>query len=615
MFVMAFAISVVGYAQNFESRIPNSSDLVVGVNGDNLLELLSLEEFNDYAIAKELFKEFNRDGTISKIQDFGVNLDSKAYYFLERKDKVTYHNIWIALEDQQKFMSLFSNDKKEKIVTTNGVSHLSKDELYWLWNDNSLLFTVAMLDDDYFDDEETYNTAKVELLDEAEVVEIEEVVETAVDATEEVEETVIESTEEVEIVEETVEPKANNNYYNDYNTKYTLKKIKGSQLALARGNMLFSGLIVKSILSNSEYTGTREKKAAASVWIKNYGESMTKLISGMGLYRKVLGADLGNAVNKYGIEAMSGSLFFEKDEVRLATSATISKEWQPIFKSIYNKKMGSKFFKYFNENQALAYFSTAINTTAVLEEYPDMMADIYGGIAPKYAEEIELMSEFLKIALDEEAIGELITGEALFVLTDIKEKEITYQGYEYDADYNRTEVTKTKSELRPEFIAMIGSKKKNLLVKLAKLGVKHNILEGFGSYFKVNIPEKELLDIYLTVKDDILFVTTSETQVKQIITGTMLSSSGVHKNTIRKNSTVAFVNGKKILEKLPEEEFSRKSEREIFSFANKHVSTMQITVGKFKGNKMTSEIVLDTPMAKENSFKYIFDVIEELVKL
>ncbi len=93
---MALVATTFSFAQSLESRIPANAQVVVSVSGDNILELISLSDFDINALGKEMIKEFKRENKeFNSLGDFGVNLESKAFYFYQPTDSVSYHNFII----------------------------------------------------------------------------------------------------------------------------------------------------------------------------------------------------------------------------------------------------------------------------------------------------------------------------------------------------------------------------------------------------------------------------------------------------------------------------------------------------------------------------------------
>ncbi len=96
---------------------------------------------------------------------------------------------------------------------------------------------------------------------------------------------------------------------------------------------------------------------------------------------------------------------------------------------------------------------------------------------PKYNEELEIASELLSVMMDEKAIAKVVKGDALFLVTDIAQKEYTYKTYEYNDDYDRKEIERTKKETLPEFLFMMSSEDSYIIQRMLNYGVKKGAIK------------------------------------------------------------------------------------------------------------------------------------------
>lgn len=551
---IALVTTTFSFAQRLESKIPANAQAVISVNGDNILDLIALSDFNNNALGKEIIKEMKRENDqFDSLEDFGINLESKAFYFYQPTDSISYHNFLLKLEDRNAFEQLLDSSATNKIVRNGNRSSLLDYETQVIWDDAMILFTFGDKSYNYFKDNE---------------------------------ERFLEQAENEEEGYYQIKKRISQNWISNYSNK--LFNYNGA-----------------SILSNKSYLKSIDKNAAASAWVNSYGQLMSGFMGGLTYYM----GGLQPNYNNLGFGTMNGHLYFEKDAAKFTYNMEVNDRWKKAIKRMYRSKIDNSFFNYFNENEIIGYTSIAMNTEAVLDEYPNLISDIYGGMLPEFKDEMDVSAELFSMLLDEEAIGELVTGNMLFVLNDLSEKEVTYTTYEYDDEYNETEVTKTKKEMSPEFTFMIGSENEKLLFKLIKLGVKHKAIEQNANYYKMNLPNKTPFDLYAVIKDEIVFITSSEKQIANIVSTNPISVLGDHKKTIRKNAAVMYLDVKKLLAKIPSEEL-RKDEKKMVSFATDNLNNMYYKSGKMKGNNMVSEFIIETANNRENSLKVLLDFID-----
>ncbi len=569
LLIIAICASYIGVGQNLESKIPNTAKAVVSINGDQMLELVSASEFDTYDFSKMMFKELSRKNdsikTFTSIKDFGFDVNSKAYYFYQKNDSISYHTFLIKLTDKSKFENLFSKSDKEKVERKGNTNVKIGFSEVAIWNDNMLVVSNGEKSHQYFQENEERFRKQAESEDEA---------------------------------------------------NYTINRRIVSNWTKKHVTSIFNGSGGQSIVTNKSYLASKDGKAVASAWIGSYGELIAGTMSSVYGMAGVGSLNSLSGINSslYGFESVVANLYFEEDGMRMSTEMEISEDWQKIFKKIYTSKMNRNFFNYFNQNEALAYMSFSMDMEAVFEEYPTMMANIYAGVMPEAREEIKVGSELVSMLLDEEAIGELVTGDMLFVLNDFGEKEVTYTSYEYDEDYKRKEVTKTKNDVVPDFTLMIGSKKGRFLTKAALLGVKHKLAENKAGYFKVMAPKSEIpFDMYTAVKNNILFFTTSEDKILKIVNGNYVNNLGKHEKLIKKNVSTFYVNGQQLFSKIPMSELNKK-EKDYLQFAQQNFTDAYFKTSKIKGGKMHSEMKINTSSSDGNSLKLMLDFIEVLAK-
>ncbi len=561
IFIIALSISFLTNAQTLEHKIPGNAQAVISIHGNRLLELMSITEFDQLDLAKELFKNVNKDidsnTKVASLKDFGFNTNSKAYYFYQTTDSINYHHFIIKLNDKKRFEKLLSKSDVEEIERINATNVLTGYNDITVWNDNTLLFTGFDKSYQYFEKNE------------------ERFLKLAEDENESIS-----------------------------SIKNRLTKTWAKNHALAILNTTPS----RSILANSSYTKRKDEKAVASFWINNYSELMERTLL-YSLGSLFIGSDMASYKNRYGVDGVWGNFYLEDDAARLTADMEINKEWRSIYKKMYKSKIGNEFFQHFDQSNVLGYTSLSFNMQGTLEEYPNIVSNIYGGVMPKYREEIEVVAELTSVLLDEEAIGNAITGNMLFVLNDITEKEVSYTSYEYDEDYKKTEVTKIKMETIPEFTIMIGSKNKKLLDKLIRLGAKYELVHPHAKYFKFKKESDIPFDMFFVVKNNIAFLTSSEKQIQNIVNNRTNSNTGKHKKMMRKNISVFYANGKKIMHKIPDPGLSKK-EMEIYNFAKGNLSEVYFTTSKMKGNKVHMELKMETPISQKNSLTYFVNFFE-----
>ncbi|MGJ8659350.1 hypothetical protein [Cellulophaga fucicola] len=613
-------------AQDLIKNIPANATAVVTIKGGNVTDLFSIKEFENSKIGQEIVKELTREtsGDLTSLNDLGIDFKGSAYYFLQAEKGVFSNYFALPLLNKAGFDKLMklNNSSTEKIKTTGDITYFQNeyDGSTVAWNDK--MFVVVVSEDTSNDDDYgfyDYND-NIEVV-EGTVEEVEETVYEAVEEAQEVEETIVESTEdyEVEVVEET---ETTNDYYQERRerlekerqereAKRIAKRQRVALLNLKKVKAFMNGeYAANNILSNKSYVASLGKQNfEAHAWAGDF----------MNLYQElVLDQMYGNALGMYNVEQLyngstvSSTLDFTKTSAVLNIDYTMSDIMAKHAKAMYDGKMNKDFFKYFNEDKMLGYMSVNASTEGLLTEYPKLMKSMFANSANnEMATMIPLGADVLSIFLDEEAIGELVRGDMLFVVNDIAKKQITYTTYDYDEDYNRIPIEKTKEETVPDFIFMATSNGESIFNKLMNIAVKENEMTVDNGIYKFNTPRSVPVNVYAMHANGVLFFATSKEQLLAIRNGNFNGGvSSEHKKNISKNTSAVYVDGKSIISQVPVEELPRDFRKKI-NFITSNTEDMLITTSKLKGNKSSSKVVLNTPEeGHKNGLVYFINFID-----
>ncbi|WP_440120124.1 hypothetical protein [Tenacibaculum sp. Ill] len=575
-------------AQRLESKVPNNVDVLVSANAENLFKLIKVSDIDKSAIGKEILKDLNRSNKtyrvesvvesesdenkedskeieerkkVSSVANAGIDIKSNAYYFFSKTDSISYHNFYVELKDRELFESMLSKRNKKKIRRMEGYNIIEGRSDIRIWNDDYLLLVDGDVSRGYFS---THKERLDKLKEEKEY-------------------------------------------------GYSFRKRIGKGWTKKYVLDLFNKNVISSIASNTKFQKSKKKNASATLWVRNYGMLMTDLFKSFGSSLYPLYADVGDQ-NIYGVEEVTANLFFDKSDARILLDMSVSPDMKKSFKKIYNKRMSRDLVNSFDHDKALAFWSISIDTEETLKQYPELLNKMYGGILPKFQEEMEIVGDLFSLVIDEEAIGRLITGDALLVLNDFSKKEVEYTTYKYDEDYKRKEVTKTKEEFVPDFTLMIGSKEEDLLNKFFKLGEKHKAVEIENNVVKFKTKKSDIpFNLYSVVKNDVLYLTTSETNALSIGRGSNNFNTKKHSKLVRDNSTVFFVDVNAVLNKIPNKWMS-KSEKEAMRFSTDNLNDGVFRVSRMRGNTISSELKISTQGTEENTLKLLLEFINAVAK-
>lgn len=609
--LIMLCLSVVAVAQNTISKIPSDASIVATIKGKNLLQLMSMEEINNSFVGIETLKEMSRKNSDFKsLEDFGFNLGASSHYFFQANDSINYNAFIIPIKDVNKFEALVSSQGKKEIVSQNGVrTTQGQSEVAIFWDASAFVVVEASMNNYFFQDETVME--RYGLKSESTETYEDEVEETVIESTEvseevyeeeEIEETVIESTEDYNANDD------NYSYYDVYDANNKIKRELSENWATLKALQILKQSPNRSILKNKSYLKSLDDNAEATLWVHDFGQLYSNVLGGL-YFSELAGFDLGQI---YANNGLSAKLLLENDRMEFSTSYRMSDQMAESYKKMTSRKLNKKFLDYVNEDRMIGYMSYAMDTKATLEEYPVILKSIYKNI-PYYGEEAVLGLDMFSLLLDEAAVGEVLNGDLLFLLSGISKQEVTYTTYEYNDDYEYIEVEKTKTETIPDFLLMASTEDSSMFTKLIQYAVNKEMVTFDNGYYTFVIP-KSPLSLHFVIKDGIAFLGTSKAEMRKITTGTFDAKlSSKHKKRMLDNSTSLFVSAEQLASQLPIEEMGLDGSGKLEWFLNTSEDAY-MTASKIKGNTVETKMVVGVPGSEKNALQYIFTIIDKFAK-
>ena len=622
IFVIVLCLSLyTGTTQSLESRIPVTAECVISFNGKTLTDKIGMKNINKSVAFLDFTQQIIFKGnSLQKVSAMGIDLKKPLYFFFNDDDSISYYVFLYEIEKPKSF-GKYINEKTEvgeKVKTAlYDVLFYKNEKEFLAWNDQYAMYVIL---DHYTDKNATYSQYEYELemadgletyevVDDAPVVAGEEVVETIeTEETQEVYEARRKAEEEARAKARAEKVAARRNVFKSVLDSYFSKEVRA-----------------KSILQEAHYMANKNKTADINLWMNLEN---TQGISPF-LYGYEYGYDYGpyrmfsSMMSQYLGGKISSNLFFNNDKVSWETNFDYNNELADLFKQIYSTKLPKRYLKYIDPN-ALGVVSTSINSTKLWEAYPKFYATILKSFERRgesYNEEVEVITDFFSIMLDETALGDLVTGNGIFVLKDIIPTTVEYTSYEYNEDYTKHEkVTKTREDVMPEFLAMFGTRNQSFMEKLLRLGCKHEILymsdnTNSEQYYYTNGESRDFpFKLYITFKEDIAFISTNLNEINRIIEGKVkYSLDKKTENKMAKNTGFGMLNIEQLLSRIPSDNLSVK-EKALLVYAQKNSETVEY-FSNFEGERSNINFELKSPSNYKNSALYIWRFIDEMYKI
>jgi hypothetical protein len=656
--IIAFALILSlanSFGQSLLSKVPNDAAAVIKYAAENFTKNTTLQKIDSYSfIKKDFFKMLHMD-SLTSIQHLGINFEKDAYQYFTMQDTAFSFVTLLNLKNADQFFKVIkaSYNSTGKLETKNGFNFYSADaDTYFGWNNEVAIIVVTSYQNkkSYYDymysSDTTYTTTAV--------VEAAPAVDVAM-APDEVFTQVEEPTQKKKPTTKGKKPVTKSNtakiqalkkakrlkeereqFVRDsietvkrdlwYQQQDMLAKKYQKNIAEKIMTAAFSGTTT-SIQNDIKYTKIVEPAAHVSVWANTqnlatqyYNTFALGRYYGLGdTYYGINGSnaavtkdstpDFNNAVN----------IYFEKDRMRMeqktfSTDAELTK----LGNAILDSKQSNNILGYINADN-IGYLSMSVNTEAMVNYYYTVIKNYFNNnkYISQESEAINLYVDFLQILIDEKGIAELMPGNYLFVLHDMKSRKVTYTDYEYDKEYNKKEIKKTKNELSPNFTFVMETRKESFMQRIVELPLKYAKKEKWNytaknGYHELVFKEGELpiSSLYFMVKDGKGIITTSMEVVENTLANKSFIIDEETRGSIVNNNYSLKLNTKKLIEKLGPE-LSTNANKKVADYLLQNFGDVKME-SKLKDGMIQGTTTMNIKGDHTNSFEFIFNLMDAI---
>lgn len=652
--VLAFCITAV-FAQN-SLPLPQNTMFYMEINGNALNKKINWEKFNP--ILLEVTKDKDKKNSWNDYSKTGIKYDGTQYHYATVNDSVTSYTAHFTLDNNEKFESFVNSIKKEGLEATqkSNYSYVSLDkETFVAWDGKHAVLKMITYSKPYKWEDDIAVDSAVAVVDSAAVA-----IDSTYIAEAPVEAVPFDYKEEIQYLKEDIEYYKQN--VQDYQAK--IKKTESDIKYLEKNHKYpeekpedNSALPNKDEeqdyddYQDDEYAQDYQKQLD-SIDIENFKikkflveKSFDEIFkSGFNIdvpkeklrFRNpnadvFIYTDYGNLMKNGTYGSMSRiygwqnyftrlydnessfNLYFDKDKVRLVSnSGNKDPQVQKSISEMYKGKRTGKLSKLISD-KSIGYYALNIDGYKSFDTMYELIRSM--GENDKYQKEIDLAVESVKIILDEKAISKIAPGNALFVLNKMSTKKVDYTEYEYDDEYNETEVKKTKDVAVPDFTFAFLTENEGYWNRLFDMlasnkKTKEDFLKDGDFYLVKQEESSPFSNIFFTVKDGIVYITTSK---ENIFAGNQTADTRKWAKESEKYAISGKVNVQKIVVGL-EAEFKDSNDREMFSFLRKNMGQLSFKA-EAKQDNVQTEFSYDIKSDSENSLMYFFDLMEMLYKM
>lgn len=630
-------------AQNILNKVPANASLVIKYAGNIFSQNMPIQKIDTYKfIRKPLLKILDTD-SLPSIQNIGINLEQDTYQYITTDDSCTSFVTLLHLKNPTQFLQFLktAHGSDIKLEKKNGFDFLSlSTDTYISWNETIVVIVNTHYQNrkyyyDYYRYDETSATVDS-------IVKTHQVI-----LTDTATKLVKTKTPKTTLKKKTINTKkaalpkkkapqqeiAENIETYKYHIQDSIQNARKSawykqqeEIAKIKQQIAAENIIANTFNSNIasienelNYKKIIDPTAQASVWF-NYETLLNH-------YWRYMYGDIYAMLDKKpaytkdttGNFKSAFNIYFEKDKIRIEQK-TFSADPQlaNMSKELMNSKQNTALVNYINPDN-IGYLSISINTEA-MANYCYMLLKKYfknRWLTNEYADVVDAYIDLLQIMIDEKAIAELMPGNFLFVMHDMKTKTVTYKDYQYDKEFHYKEVDKTKQELSPNFTVIMETKRQDFLQRIAQLPVKYTKKEKFnykdkGGYYELVFDSAKypINSLYFIVKDGKAIVTTSKEVVNITLNNKSFTIDTDTKNSILNNNYSLKINTKKLIEQLSTE-FHTQSSKKITDYLIQNLGNIKME-SHFKDGMIQGTTTMSINGNHANSFEFLFDMMENI---
>lgn len=639
-------------AQDLASKVPNNAPFALCFNGKNLNEKVAIKTIQEYPWMQELLEK-QLKFLPKDLNQTGIDLTSKHYQYYISKDTVMNYVVLIPLNNASLFEKMVQakyGDSLKVKKQSNYTSVSTSKNHYLAWNDKFAVLVNANYSKPYkniyaepYSDLELMDSTAV-IVDSAAVM-----VDYAAPVTEEIKPTPDPDTKKKATkgkskkgkksqkkAEESVYtgPTEEEIYAAQEKANAELEETNRKLLELeTKKNDSIEKLkiipVVESIFKESFDSKTEITAVGSAIFKNNNPKSDFYIFADLDaltnqLYSSFAGGNTALAgIYKNGLLDSNYHIngYFEKDRIRLNQVITPkNEETKKSYQEICDTKIDKNLLNYIGNN-VLGYYSISMDTQAVMNYEYKILKNTLNSVYQSYAKdangnEADVLIDAVALFLDEKAIADLVPGNAVFVLHDLKKVQREYVDISYDENYEQIETKGTKDEIQPDLTFMMNTRNESFVNRLLQLPLNKSKFTATdyqltNGYYTIHFEKDNLFEnLYLGLKNGVVMLTTSKANIENLIQQTVMPLHADFKKSISKNNAAAWFDIQKIIT-ASKTELDNDAKSNYYNIALKNAGEITVET-KFKNGAIVSDASYTIKGEHTNSLQYFFDVINEL---
>ena len=565
--VVLLTWSITAFAQDLLQYVPSDVTILAGMSPNAMKSKVNMDrvkkmEFYDFMM-QEIKKEVGTDqlGLVNTLienpEAYGMGFYDQSYFFMNAKeDGSMMINFIFKLTDRASFESFYDKEiaslGKLKAKKMANYTLVNQDGASIAWNDDILLVTTATEIPDFEGED--------------------------------------------------------------------VKDFKGhvTELIGARVESIINNKGSNSIVTNSNFLKAGGGKANdAFMWMDySYFAQLQEMMGNTLNQDPMTGALMESMMRLYDDNYLMMGLKFFNGNISLDTKYIMNDELNNLLSGMTDANINPRFARYVPKDNILGYYALALNVEKSIKGFAKMFEPAMGSSMPDIDQTIEQGIAALGLNMTATDVYNMFKGDMLIAFTGMRDFEKEVTTYEYDEDFNRSEVKEMKKETLPEFTMMMSYTDEGDIMPLIQMGVDAGVVEKYGNHFKVSIPSSPM-DMQLAMHKGVMFLTNNEELITNNLKRGFKRKHRLGKQHLGKmvsNSQVFYWDINKTLAQFSDmaSAMGGPSGDQLVNIGRQNVESMWMTAGKVQNKMMDAKMDFNFTNNEINSLEQIFELINDL---
>jgi hypothetical protein len=384
----------------------------------------------------------------------------------------------------------------------------------------------------------------------------------------------------------------------------------------------------ESIESVPNFRTVNSERSDVVYWY-NYGEMMQQYYERNMSWRynyyeySGMGKDTSNIQNMWKGSYIVSLVNFEGNVATMEQRSYFSPAMQEHTMGLYRGRVDKKMFRYVKGENLMGFVAMSIDMEKFMKFYGSVYREsINNSMAGMYRNYYMMMWDLLRVFLDDKTMYNLLDGQFLFAVTDLKPYTASYLTYDYDENFDKTEIRKEKTEVRPEFVMVAGIGQPEKAAEIISIFERAGAVKKQNSkYYLINMPGEYDIKVFLAIQNGMLIITNNEDLMTNHLKkgyGNGQAMKKKEKKLGRKSALVGWWDGQKSFELVKKNYLEPLSDedKKSLDLLQQDVNSGVIIGRKAKNGvqRIDVKVVLNDPQpgTKQTSFVRFFRLLNSL---